>query len=293
MDYNTLKSETDRIKEAFRAMRDGGVPLDKARSLIALSVPETDVHWTIARTPDLWWDTQCFPLRVDVGLEFGEPIYQRSAAGVTLLNDAGNPKIDVVLIRSSAVADAEARQYLKTNGWIAELPASKNKYVTRQDPPYYYLTGGLAGVGTNEMAQFFEWVGDKRKFRLLDQFSIGPTMQWMAYSGEGARAIQQQPLDWVKSTKSQPPIRDNAWPDKWAEIFHLYVSASVADLAKKIVYMDYPRSGMQWYPADDPTDSARIQKWLIAHVGSADGAAKYTPGYINALNKVMNLTSGM
>jgi hypothetical protein len=140
------------------------------------------------------------------------------------------------------------------------------------------------------MAKFFEWVGDKRKFRLLDQFSLGPTMMWMAYSGEGAKAIRENPIDWVAQTKSAAPPRDNAWPDSWDEIFHFYTSASAGDLGKKITYMDWPRSGIHWYPANDPTDKEKIVKWLTAHVGNANGAAAYAPRFEQSLALVLGLT---
>jgi hypothetical protein len=290
MDYTKL-SVNDRLKEAVRAMLASGVSKPKAQSLAALSMPETTAIWTLPRTTDMWYDVDCFPLRVEVGLEFGEPIFQRTSGDVVVIGKNGRPTIEMYLIRSSAVDDADARNYLLTNKLITPLPTSKGKYVTRQNPPFYMLTGAFAGAGTPEMAKFFEMVLNTEKGRLLDQFSIGPTMQWMAYSGVGSAAIRARPLDWIKQTKEHVPIRDMAWPDTWDDIFHLYVSASAGDLGKKITYMDAPRVNLGgWYPAMNPDDEEKVAAWLAFQVGNLAGAKTYTPNYLKWLNLTLTLT---
>jgi hypothetical protein len=168
--------------------------------------------------------------------------------------------------------------YLLNKGWIKQLDANKVQYVKNQKAPFYTVSGALAGVGTQGMADFFEWTLDKRKGFLLNNFSIGPTMMWMAYSGEAARAglVAQ---------------KDVAWPDTWDDIFDFYMTTDAGTLGKEITYLDKARTGSSFYPADDRTDDDKIIHWLTYHVGNAKGATDYYNNlYKSRLAMVLSLT---
>jgi len=149
----------------------------------------------------------------------------------------------------------------------------------------------MKSPNSDAVAIFFEWAMDNRKAKLLDNFSIGPTMMYLAQSGPFL-------------SSGQPSC---GFPATWDDIFAFYTASTIAAIAPRLTYLDQGCTGISGYPADHPDDDANNIKWLLHQVGMGSQAATeqyYIHGYGNAgadrntgyhgaLWRVINATQGM
>jgi hypothetical protein len=197
-----------------------------------------------------------------VGLEPGEVIWVRNASGV-----AQKGVIDTFVVQHSAVVDQDSLTFLTGHGYIAPLPSSKVPFVKSQPPPFYIPIGKFAGSGTVAHLDYFEWVLNHEKGALLNNFSIGPTMMYLAFSGEAAKA-----------GASPTGIADARWPQTWDDIFNLYVAATEDRPNKYLSYLDKSQTKLP-YPSEAPNNQQATINWLVKQVGNPTTAAAYYPRY--------------
>lgn len=275
----------NRLTYVIKTAVAAGVPAAKAISIAALSVPESNVIWLVDRGPgDLLFSRACWGCSAFVGLEFGEEIWARNADDQPIMNADGSHKIAAWAIRPSAVNDPDSRAYLLSRGLIAD--ASYAAKHMKQPGPYFKLAGGLLDpVGSPEIRRYLEWIISNRKAKLLDNLSLGPTMQYLALSGEFVRATGA-------GSKG-----NCGFPDTWEDIWDFYMQSDVARIMHDhITYLDPGCTGMQTYPAEHPDDDVANVKWLTYHTGNkARAETYYVPadgnrdrGYHGALWRAIN-----
>lgn len=256
MDYYSLPTLVARVKQAYGELVAAGATREQAQSLVALSISETSALWVVGRQNPMWYDNICWPTSSLVGLELGEPIWKRDAAGNVVRDEYGVEVIDVRVLMPSAVTDAQSLAFLTGNGYIIPLPKEKEQYMKKQRRPWYIPAGMFAGAGTPPIRYFFERVLDWRKGALLDNFSIGPTMRYLAFTKMAAEA------------GSSPTGNYNAsWPNTWDDLFNVYMARTAGAQLKYFEYLSEAKTGALW-PAKMPNDRPNAVKWLRQQVGS-------------------------
>lgn len=210
-----------------------------AISYTALSVNESTVLWTLARP----WGGEICQCRVIVAFEFEN--YSDFAFRPSLRNDP------------TGIAKA-SELGLVTGG-----------------PKGAHGTSKAQRAGGDEIALFFEWVVAHRRGDLLDNFSIGPTQQWLANSslhrGQGAGAC--------------------GFFEEWEHLWGYYLAYSVewgesnaGVVLADVTYLDPGTCIDQPYPADAPGDPRENSiRWLTRHTGNRPTATKYYDGTLPSM----------
>jgi len=151
-DFFNLGNEDNRIVAAFKEMVAGGVDPFKARSLITISMNETNTVWTVPRLRDdkqLWYPTPTACCRLVIGWEFA--------------GSRDNPGV-----RHLPASPADRDQLVK----MGVIDAA-GKPTTRLKTGADRLT---------LIAKWFEFTIDRRDALSLQNFSMGPTQMFLFFA---------------------------------------------------------------------------------------------------------------
>jgi len=253
-----------RLGTAIFEMVTAGASTGKAISLAALSIRESCVLWTQPRLPGMLYDVSCWGLRCPLTLE----------------KPANTLPVGVVPMYRSAAQDADVVQYLTDRG-VATLQGADMILTPAM------MAGSLCGADSDEVARLFEFVIINRKARMLDNFSLGATMMYLALSPVGiAGGATAQCCQGTQQPNCE-------FPATWEDIFDLYMSSDAGNVMKHIRYLD-PNCFAKFpgYPADHPNDDASNIRWLANHTGSIASATAYygsgNNGYHGMLLRALN-----
>jgi len=257
---------------AVKSLMDAGMAKNKAVSIVAVSQIECCGSWSQSRETDMIFDqTPCWTMR----------------QGVSLERPSNDAPASVKVMYSSGMKDPDALAYLQSRG-LATLTQFGLAATDKLLPP-----NNWCGTNTTEVARWLEWTIMNRKANLLQNFSVGPTMIWLAESGPGVQA-------------GLTPNMGCSFPATWDDIFNLYMAQVPIAAGNAINYLDPPCYGhFPGYPADiaptgqttDPSVEGPITDWLVNHVGNKAGAVNYygvfPGGYIGNLWGVIQDTKNL
>lgn len=258
IDYSTL-SVTDRIKTALSQAAAVGIDRAKALSLTALSIPESDAIWTMARATGgpLNSMDSCWPGRVVIGLE------TRSGTFGRRFDDAW-------------VKNSEGALFLQSNGY-GQLKSDGQIYPTIK-------------TNSKELAFLLDWVIGRRFGDLLADFSVGPTQEYLWFT-----KMSTDSSGGPKNADGTPASPNTGFPATWEDLATFITETDAGALMEQIVYMDPANNPFsKTWPASHPDDDEENMKWLTNHVGPGSSILNtyYNTHFKPALEKVLS-TAGV
>jgi len=254
MRFKQGASNLDMSIAVLEFLQTAGVSRAKAVSLVALSGREVDYIWweqrdTIATRKIGAPENECLCRQV-IGLE-----RERTQVGYQL----------------STCTDAEAIAFLQAQGMV------------QAGGPHGCKPAGKAAQ-PDGAADYFEWCMARKKGKLLDNFSVGPTQMYLRFFFEPAFHPGQvvhcgmfQSFEDIWSFYTNPgPVPDEG-P---ANLGDLSAPDQPAILLEHITYLDpiCLGPGIQYPGAPTGGGKANVVAWLTRHVGNATGADKYYEG---------------
>jgi len=234
-DYAKVASLADRRKLALKELITGGVPSNKAISIVAISHTECGYIWNQSRAapPVLQFElSTCWQCRACVGWEFA------IADGKKILHP--NNK------------EAVARKFVIDNK-LAAMGADGN----------LLPLAPLTSANSDAIANWFEWAVRFRRADLLINWSVGPTQMHMIWSD------LFRPFMKMGDTSN----RLNTWEQLFE--FYTASGAAARGHAIKYLTPGSPGMAGTTWPADNPNDKDKVINWLIGQIGNKAGATQY------------------
>lgn len=258
----TSTTQNQRIVAAVRGLREGGLSLVAAQSIVAISVNESNVVWSVDRSQQVithasgkrdvfpWRADKCRPRRQVIGFEHalcnGHPCFKPVSAPV-------------------------------------EAALIQRGYAFRGAGGHLYSTNDFGPIGK---AVFMELVMVYRDVKALHNISIGPTQMFLG-QGPLQRGVEAE----------MPGLA--GWPTSWNDLYNMYFTCDPVAYVKRFRYLQaswYPAQD----PNNRAACITWLTKQVGWPAGAAlyyDGGSPQTgvtyQSYKSNLLRVISLTGGM